>query len=102
MSTYKIGDQVRVYATFKAATFSVASGDPSATYALTDPTAVTLTVTVNGSSTSYTYGAATVSKDSTGVYYKDYTFAASGKHTFQWAGTGAVVAVEATELQAEA
>ena len=43
-TVYDIGDTVRLYGVFKAATFSVAAGVPSATYALTDPSTVSLLI----------------------------------------------------------
>jgi hypothetical protein len=97
-TTYKIGDQVRTWATFKAASWTVTDGVPSASYALTDPTAVTLTVTApDGTPNSYTLAGSTVTKDSLGVFYKDVTFAQAGTYTFKWAGTGDVVQVEAEQ-----
>lgn len=59
----------------------------------TDPTAVSLTVRDPASvSTTYTYAAAQITKDSTGNYHKDVTVTTVGGWTFSFAGTGAVVA----------
>lgn len=64
-------------------TFTV-SGAP------TDPTTVTLTLTSpSGTSSSYTYAAAQIIKDSVGVYHKDVTCSEAGEWTYQWVGTGA-------------
>lgn len=90
-TVYDIGDTVRLYSAFRAATFSVAAGVPSATYALTDPSTVTLLIeTPAGVQTTYTYAGGTVTKDSTGVFYRDLALAASGQWIIRWTGTGAV------------
>lgn len=84
MTTYDIGDQVRVTATLT---------DLAGT--ATDPTAVTLTVRKpDGTSTSYTYGAGTVTKSATGVYYKDVDVDQAGEWNYRWTGTGALVVAE--------
>ena len=71
----------------------MAAGVPSATYALTDPSTVSLLVeTPAGAQTTYTYAAATVTKDSTGVFYRDLALAASGQYIARWTGTGSAVA----------
>jgi hypothetical protein len=62
--------------------------------ALADPTTVTLkvvapdSVTLIDTETSYTYAGGTVSKLSTGVYYKDLTLAVDGHHYIRWESTG--------------
>lgn len=92
-TVYDIGDTVRLYSAFRAASFSVAAGVPSATYALTDPSTVTLLVeTPAGVQTTYTYAGGTVTKDSTGVFYRDLALTASGQYIARWTGTGAAVA----------
>ena len=56
----------------------------------TDPTTISLTVREpDGTTTTYTYAGATVTKSSTGVYTKNITLAKRGVWLFQWAGTGA-------------
>ena len=45
----------------------------------TDPTTVTLAITdPTGTTTTYTYAAAEITKDSTGVYHKDITCSSAG------------------------
>lgn len=56
---------------------------------LTDPTAVSLQVkTPDGTTTTYTYANATVSKESTGIYYKDVVLDAEGVWRAYMVGTG--------------
>lgn len=102
MNSYNIGTTVRVWGTFKAATWTVTSGVPSASYALTDPNTISLTVrTPSGTSTTYTYAASTVSKHSTGVYYRDVAVAEAGVYLLTWVSTGAVVAAFDWAFQVE-
>jgi hypothetical protein len=55
----------------------------------TDPTTVTLTVTdPTGSSTSYSWGGGTVTRDSAGAFHKDVTCSVAGEWAYQWVGTG--------------
>ena len=62
-----------------------------ATGALADPTTITLKVRdPSGTETSYTYAGATVSKEATGIYYKDVTINAQGRWVARWIGTGTV------------
>lgn len=64
-----------------------------ATGEATDPTAITLSVTdPAGATTSYTYGAAQVTRESAGIFYRDVTINAAGAWRFKWTGTGNVVA----------
>jgi len=91
MNIHALGTTIRIWGTFKAATWTVTAGVPSATYALTDPSTVTLQVeNPAGTVTSYTYAGATVSKNSTGVFYKDLALDTAGDWTYRWVGTGAV------------
>lgn len=91
VNTYTVGTTVRLWGTFKAASYVVTSGVPTATYALTDPSTVTLQVeNPAGTVTSYTYAGGTVSKNSTGVFYKDVALDAAGEWGYRWVGTGAV------------
>ena len=53
-----------------------------------DPTTITLIVSSAGGSTTYTYGAAEITKDSTGVYYKDLTIDVAGAWEYRWTSTG--------------
>lgn len=78
MSTYFVGDTVRLSATFR---------NPA--NALIDPASVTLTTTQNGSTVTYTY---TVNpelvRQSLGNYALSLTLAAAGAVSYQWDGTG--------------
>lgn len=61
---------------------------------LTDPTTVTLTVTTPaGVATSYTFAGGTVTKASTGIYYRNVAVSEAGKWSYQWTATGAVADV---------
>lgn len=103
MSVYDVGDTVRVWGTYKAATFAVASGVPSATYALTDPTTVSLVVQQpDGTRTTYTYAGGTVTKHSAGVFYRDIALDMPGEWTIRWVGTGAAAATDETLIKAMA
>jgi hypothetical protein len=56
---------------------------------LTDPTTVTLEVKdPAGTTTTYTYALAAVTKASTGVYYKDLAMSIVGQWHYRWTGTG--------------
>lgn len=56
----------------------------------TDPTTVALTLTSpTGTATTYTYAAAEITKDSTGVYHRDVTCSEAGEWVYRWVGTGA-------------
>ena len=88
---YDVGDAARLSAAFRAATITYASGVPSSTLALADPTTVTLELTTPaGTTTTYTYAGAGIIKSSTGVYYRDVTWTEAGEWRAKWAGTGAV------------
>lgn len=92
-TVYDIGDTVRLYSAFRAATFSIAAGVPSATYALTDPSTVSLLIeTPAGAQTTYTYAAGDVTKAETGVFYRDLALTAAGQYIARWTGTGSAVA----------
>jgi len=102
-NVYDVGETVRAWATFRAATFSVAAGVPSATYALTDPTTVSLVVTEpDGTRTTYTYAGGGVTRHSSGVFYRDISLASAGEWALRWAGTGAAAATEESMLKARA
>jgi len=84
-----IGDIVTLTGTFKVGS------------TLTDPTTVTLRVQLpDGTVVEYTYPA-TVSKTSTGIFYKDYTVTQAGLHTYWFIGTGACVAREPRSFVAQ-
>jgi len=62
---------------------------------LVDPTEVTLQVrTPAGVISSYTYGAAEVTRESLGVFTKGVTLDASGVWYYRYKGTGAVVVAD--------
>ena len=78
-NTYDKGDLVRIHATFTASSV------------VADPTTVTLKVKdPDGVITTYTYGGGTVTKSSTGVYYKDVSVSNDGMWYYRIEGTGAV------------
>lgn len=90
---YDVGDTVRVWGIFRAATFSVTAGVPSASYALADPTAVELVLeTPSGDQTTYTYEDDEVTRHSEGAYYVDVSIEEAGTHAYRWSATGAVAA----------
>jgi hypothetical protein len=78
---YDIGDAVRVKATF------------SVSGTATDPTTVTLKVKdPSGTISTYTYALSEVTKETTGIYYKDIMFDEGGMWHYRWEGTGTVQA----------
>lgn len=80
MAQYSFGQTATLTATFK-----------NTAGAETDPTTITLRVTSpSGTETSYTYAASTVSRTSTGVYYKALRMSAAGTWKYRWVATGAV------------
>lgn len=82
MSTYYVGDTVRLAAAFR---------NPS--NALVDPTTVSLAITINGSTTTYNYPASPgMARPSTGNYTYNLTLATVGSLSYEWIGTGAVAA----------
>jgi len=63
---------------------------------LTDPTTITFKLyTPNGTTTTYTYGGGTVTKDSTGIFSKQYTFDSEGTWRWKWVGAGNAAAARA-------
>jgi hypothetical protein len=55
----------------------------------TDPTTVSLTITTpSGTATTYTYGAAEITKSAMGVYTKDIVCSEAGQWVYAWVGTG--------------
>ena len=69
----------------------------------TDPTTVTLEVRDPSSNTdTYTYAAAEITKDATGVFSKTIAFDEAGWWTYEWAATGTVVAVEGNRIYVRA
>lgn len=70
-------------------TFTV-SGTP------TDPTTISLAVTdPEGTTTTYTYAAAQITRDSAGVYHKDIPCTLTGTWLYLWVGTGAAADAQA-------
>lgn len=77
MADYELNDTADLRCTFKV------SG------AVTDPTTISLTVRApSGTSTTYTYAAATVTRTSEGVYHRNTTLDERGVWFWRWAGTG--------------
>lgn len=89
MSTYDIGDTLRLSATFTLNSTNTA------------PTAIYLYYQAPGSTTvEYSYGGGTVSTGTgTGVYQKDITIATAGTHHYRWQGTGAVATAEQSSFE---
>lgn len=80
MSQFFTGDTPRFQAEFR-----------NYSSALADPTTVTLRIkTPGGVTTSYTYGAAQITKASTGIFYKDIKLNEAGTYIYSWEGTGTV------------
>lgn len=101
MTAFDVGDTVRSWGVFKAATHSVTAGVPSATYALTDPTTVSLLVVEpDGTRTTYTYAGGGATKHSTGVFYRDIALPLPGEYLLRWVGTGAAAATTETVVRA--
>ncbi len=75
-----VGDNVRLTNSFYVGT------------TLTDPTTITLVVTDPSGNTegTYTYAGATITKTSTGIYYKDLAVDEDGVWEFKWTATGTV------------
>lgn len=60
---------------------------------LTDPTTVTLYITdPSGDVSTYTYGAAEITKEGTGIFYKNIAVAEQGFWHARYVGTGACAA----------
>lgn len=78
-----VGDTIRLINNFYVGT------------TLTDPTTVTLVVTDPSGNTegTYTYAGSTITKSSTGIYYKDLSVDEDGVWEFQWTATGTVADV---------
>jgi hypothetical protein len=81
VNTYDKGDTIRLWAYFKV----------SSVY--TDPTAIALKVkSAAGVTTTYTYALGTVTKSTTGIYYKDVSLTDDGIWYYRFEGTGTVAA----------
>jgi hypothetical protein len=62
----------------------------------TDPSTISLTITdPTGAATTYTYGAAQITRNSAGDYQKDIACSTAGTWTYQWTGTGTATDVQA-------
>lgn len=83
-TTYDIGDVVRISTAFTQSSVAI------------DPTTVSLVVREpDGTTTTYSYAGATVTKDSTGNYHKDLTISGSaGIYRYRWTSTGTGAASE--------
>lgn len=89
MAAYDSGATVRISAAFTVAAVA------------TDPTTIALTVRDPATPaviTTYTYGAAQITRDSTGNYHKDITVGTAGSWTVHWVGTGTCAAVDDDEF----
>lgn len=66
---------------------------------VTDPGSVSLLVqSPAGTTTTYTYAQTTVSKTSTGVYYKNLALDAEGTWYWRWVGTTPAAAADEGEI----
>lgn len=83
MTQYEIGETKRIQCTFV-----------NAAGAVSDPATIQLRIGVlldDGSVDTlqtYTYAAAQLTKNGTGVYYRDYTFDRAGRHIAEFTTTG--------------
>lgn len=69
----------------------------------TDPTTIALEVRdPSGTTDTYTYAAAQITKDATGKFSKIITFDEAGWWVYEWTGTGAVIAVEGNRILVKA
>jgi len=83
MPSYDIDQSVRLWAVFEV------DG------VLTDPTTITVKVQdPSGNEATYTYAGGTVTRHSTGLYYKDVLIDESGTWYYKYIGTGSVSAAE--------
>jgi len=83
VNTYDKGGAVRLKGTFTVSSV------------LTDPTTVTLKVKdSDGTISTYTYSGGTVTKLSTGIYYKDVTVSNDGIWYYKFESTGTVTAAK--------
>jgi hypothetical protein len=65
----------------------------------TDPTEVTLKVKdPSGTTTTYLYSLAAITKEATGIYYKDITLNDTGIWYYRFEGTGTVVSADESSL----
>lgn len=102
MSTvFEVGNTIRTFGTFRNNTITVTDGAPAVTASpLADPTTVTLIVTdPSGQRTIYTYAESTVTKSSTGVYYRDIPLVLPGEWSIRWTGTGTVAATKRSTIR---
>jgi hypothetical protein len=85
VNTYDIGDVARLSNTFTT----------QATGAAVDPTTVDLKVQApDGSTTSYSFAGATITKDSVGNYHVDIAPTLVGTYRYRWTSTGTGAASE--------
>lgn len=101
---YDVGDTVRVFGRFTAASFTFPDGVPEASYALADPTTVTLTIKAPGDvvETSYTWAGGQVTRVSAGIFYRDIPLLLAGRYLVRWIGTGAAAAAVETAIRVDA
>jgi len=65
----------------------------------TDPTTVSLIVRQpGGTQTTYTYAGATITKEATGIYYKDVVLSVEGTWKARMVGTGTARAADIEEV----
>lgn len=82
MSSYYVNDTIRIAAAFR-----------SDENALVDPGSVSLTITHDGTSTTYIYGVgADIVRPTVGNYYINYLLLATGELSYEWNSSGATTA----------
>ena len=90
-NTYDKGDAVRVKVTFTVKSVN------------TDPTTITLRIKNPANVTTiYTYGAAEITRDDTGIYYKEISVNDDGMYHYRFEGTGTVEATSEHKFKVRA
>ena len=87
-NTYDKGDAVRLRVTFTIDSVN------------TDPTTITLRVkNPVGTKTVYTFALAEITKEATGIYYKDISVDDDGIYAYRFEGTGTVEAASEHKMK---
>lgn len=85
--SWNVGDVAKISVTFTVAGTA------------TDPTTVTLSVQgPNGTINTYSYASTSVTKTSTGAYYKNILLDTEGSWYWRWQGTGSAAAADEGEI----
>jgi hypothetical protein len=87
MDNLNVGDVVRLRSVFTVLDVN------------TDPTTITLEVqSPSGTTTSYTYAGAQITREGTGIYYYNLSVNEAGWWVYQWTGTGTVEVVQGNRI----